>query len=266
MGTHYPLKWEDRIRNYMIAHDELDIDNSEMIEHFKSHIGEAATTSIVQKIEDEINNPFYFFDAIYCINKDSEHGRWQQAKNQLDKLGIGHRVQRFSAIETPQNHHIGCALSHRTIIQNAVTNQYKNVLVLEDDVIFDTKTLSHLTNSIKEARAVKWDILFLGACTWDLKYSLVQDCQYLREVPDRQRGPTTAHALVYNASSYSTILEELPDNVDAMAQYVELNHLAIDQYFSVAPLKRMIIEPRVATQIELLVRESDDFTPMTSLE
>ena len=265
MGAHYPLNWQDRIRNYMIAHDELGIDSAEMIAHFRSHIGAAETEAIVAKIQSEIDNPFYYFDAIYCINLDREQSRWSAAMDQFDRLGISHRVQRFSAIETPQNHHIGCALSHRTIIQIAATNKFKNVLVLEDDVVFDFETLANLTGSLLEVKTTSWDILYLGAHCWGKQYPIAEGCDNLREVGDNEVGPTVSHALVYNQSCYTTMLDEFPDNVDEMAKYIEKTSPAIDQYLSTTTgLKRLIVEPRVASQPPLLKQEKENFTPLCS--
>jgi len=65
---------------------------------------------------NNVDTPFDFFDIIYCINLDSEKGRWKNTIAQAEQLGFAERVQRFSAIETPENHHIGCALSHRGVI------------------------------------------------------------------------------------------------------------------------------------------------------
>ncbi|MBL4672307.1 MAG: PqqD family peptide modification chaperone [Arenicella sp.] len=265
MGTRYALNWADRIRNYMIAHDELGIDNGPMIEHFNSHIGEAETAKIVANIESEIDNPFFFFDAIYCINLDRDEDRWAAVKAQFDQLGIAHRVRRFSAIETPGNHHIGCALSHRAIIQAASIDRHKNVLVLEDDVIFDATTLADLTNSLAEAKAESWDILYLGGHCWGKQYPLLSGCEYLREPASDDTGPTTTHAIVYRQSSYSRLLDELPDTIAEMARYVEHTHLAIDQYLAVdTSLKKLITEPRVVSQPPLLTQEAASFTPMLS--
>ena len=50
MGTRYEVNWEDRIRNYLIGHQELVLDTQAMIEHFEVHIGEAVTQEIVAKV------------------------------------------------------------------------------------------------------------------------------------------------------------------------------------------------------------------------
>ena len=65
------------------------------------------SNELLTAIRDRRANPFYYFDAIFCINLDSAKSRWHQAKNQYKLLGIEERVTRFSAVETPQNHHVG---------------------------------------------------------------------------------------------------------------------------------------------------------------
>ena len=74
---------------------------------------------IKEQTVKELTNPFSYFDAIYCINLDSARQRWADMQERFNKLGILQRVRRFSAIETPEAHIIGCTLSHRAVIQEA---------------------------------------------------------------------------------------------------------------------------------------------------
>lgn len=263
MGTRYQLNWQDRIRNYMIAHDELGVGNEEMISHFTSYLGADQTAEIVQTIDAELTNPFYYFDAIYCINLDRDEDRWRTAQAQFNSLGIAHRVQKFAAIETPENHHIGCALSHRAIVQDAMTRRLNNVLVLEDDVVFDAATLDNLGGSIAEIEGAEWDVLFLGAHTWGKQHPIASGCKHLREVTSGEVGPTCTHAIAYNASSFAVMLDEFPDSIPAMKEYLAHHFAAIDQFLAAGTtLRRMITEPRVASQPALLRQEEPDFEAM----
>ena len=42
-----------------------------------------------------MNNPFDYFDEIYCINLDHRKDRWQHAQEEFKKVGILDRVQRY---------------------------------------------------------------------------------------------------------------------------------------------------------------------------
>jgi GR25 family glycosyltransferase involved in LPS biosynthesis len=65
----------------------------------------------------------------------------------------------------------GCALSHRTIWEKMVENNYKNVLVFEDDAVVDKefdKNLQHIWNHLPK----DYDIIYFGClfgCTDDSK-------------------------------------------------------------------------------------------------
>jgi hypothetical protein len=99
----------------------------------KNWLGVESTRPMVEGAQREIAGPFHFFDAIYCINLDADTERWRRVTKSFEQLGIARRVQRFPAIETPSNHHIGCALSHRAIIAEAKKYGFANVLVFEDE-------------------------------------------------------------------------------------------------------------------------------------
>ncbi len=214
------------------------------------------------------DNPFDFFDQIYCINLDRDKQRWQSAHAQYEALGIAGRVQKFSAIETPDNHHIGCALSHRAIVQNAKNKTLKNVLVLEDDAIFRTDTLAHLGRSLKELCKKDWHLLYLGGHCWNIDYQFSEACKYLREIglrEDEPHGPSCTQAIVYHSSCFDYVLGSLPATIALMEQHLKYNMPAIDQQFAVDQrLKRFITHPRLASQPPLLKQETKDFVPIYS--
>lgn len=54
MGTRYPNKWEDRIRNYLIGFDEIGWDTAEMHDHFREQLGGRKADRIFAAIRKEI--------------------------------------------------------------------------------------------------------------------------------------------------------------------------------------------------------------------
>ena len=110
-GVPYSLRHLDRIRNYLLGFHELGLDAAPAIAHFQELLGVAPAREIVETVQREIQGPFHFFDAIYCINLDGQEQRWDHAMEQFRRVGIAEAVQRFPAVETPRNHHVGCALS-----------------------------------------------------------------------------------------------------------------------------------------------------------
>lgn len=55
-GTKYKNSWKDRVRNYLLAYDELGMDNKEMIDHFKSHLNDPLIDSIIKDYNKEMRN------------------------------------------------------------------------------------------------------------------------------------------------------------------------------------------------------------------
>jgi hypothetical protein len=259
LGVPYSLKWEDRIRNYMILFDELGMDRSAMIEHFEEFLGVERVRAIAETVEKELANPFYFFEGIYCINLDRETKRWQAAMNRFEKLGIAGRVRRFSAIETPSNHHIGCALSHRAILAEARQRGLRNVLVFEDDVIFSPNAIEELRPNVVKLKNHDWQTLYLGGHRWGRTFEKAPGCQHL-EIP---QGVTCTHAIAYRDSIYDRILAEVPQTPSRVALWLRKER-GIDQYFmrSLAGL-HLITSPIVATQGSILAQETRDFEERT---
>ena len=120
----------------------------------------------------ENNNPFDFFEKIYCINLDSRKDRWEKCVSKFSSLGIKDKVERFSAINLSHLKDLnpkirgraGCALSHALILRKAKDLKLNNYLVLEDD--FDlchspNECLDSLSKSSSQLPE-NWNIFYLG--------------------------------------------------------------------------------------------------------
>ena len=63
MGVPYKNTWEDRIRNYLVIADELGLDPSSALQHFRAHLGgDPAGHRFIKAVQEELRNPFHFFD------------------------------------------------------------------------------------------------------------------------------------------------------------------------------------------------------------
>lgn len=252
MGTHYENVWEDRIRNYMIGFDEVGIDPADMIKHFTGRVNEDVIDKATGYVEKERNNPFDEFEAIYCINLDSETDRWAQMRKRFYELGILHRVKRFSAVETPNNHHVGCALSHRTIIKQAKQRGYANVLVFEDDALFHVDMLKMIKPSVTELRNIPWKLFYIGGHRWGKKFDQAPGLKHL-EIPE---GLTCTHAVAYSDLAYDEILKDIPEGIDGVRKWLQTNH-GIDQYLRDIDSK-YVVTRNLSSQPPLLPAEDAD--------
>lgn len=252
MGVPYRLEWEDRIHNYMVGFRELGLDIQPMLEHFQEHLDEKTVEGMLEVVEQEIASPFNYFDAIYCINLDADVDRREKMQERFKELGIHNRVRFFSAIATPESHHIGCALSHRAIITSAKKQGLDNVLVFEDDAMFLDDTLQFLAQSVEELKAQDWNIFYMGGHKWDRDFPMVNGCSSLK----KPIGLTTTHALAYNSRIFDRILDDIPGEINEVREWLK-EHSGIDQYLREID-KLYLSEPVVASQLSLLAQEKKE--------
>ena len=224
-GPRYPVSVKDRVRNYLLVHDELGLDPGPAIAHLEQEFGVESVRPLVDRVEQELRGPFHFFDAIYCINLDQETGRWDSV---MPVQGPGHRPSHppFAAIDTPTSHDIGRALSHRAVIAEAKWQGLDNVLVLEDDVVFSRRTADVLAQSLAELRDREWWLLSLGGSCGDRAFQGLAGDRFLQ---------TAQGAMSLHPSPITTRLRRDPDDIPAtptgMARWLQ-SHAGIGDYYA----------------------------------
>jgi hypothetical protein len=67
-------------------------------------------------------------------------------------------VERVPAIVTAENHHRGCALSWRAIIEMADRRAHEHMLGFEGDVVVLDETLFVVDEFVGELSAIEWDL------------------------------------------------------------------------------------------------------------
>jgi GR25 family glycosyltransferase involved in LPS biosynthesis len=119
-----------------------------------------------------------YVDNVYLINMDKDIDRLKKVTKECDKVNI--KFERFPGIKVSDlsqnildkyvpeeiqkygsDGMIGCGLSHLLIWQDAIKKNYKNILVLEDDVQFTDNFNEYLENVMEELPK-DYDILYLG--------------------------------------------------------------------------------------------------------
>lgn len=214
-----------------------------------------------------MNNPFDFFDEIYCINLDERTDRWEHSREQFKILGIYDRVKRFSAIKPthderwerptpwgkgkytyPLKGAVGCAESHKTIISTAKQKNLKNVMVFEDDFMVCENWKENLQKSIQELQNQNWHNFYLGYHlhkAWGLERKCGKNLS--RCISKTHRGIQLTTAIAYN----SIIFDYLIKNIDPFNHNACGREGHIDKYFSkTRKIIKHYAKPEIVTQNE----------------
>lgn len=228
-GPQYSVTWDDRIRNYLIGFEEVGLEPQSVIDHFAELLGDQNLAPIADRVRAEIENPFSFFDAIFCINLDTDPGRWKNMQQRFERLGIANRVERFPAVETPESHHIGCTLSHRKVIDLASRRGLANVLVFEDDAVFRSDTVTRIRQDIEDLNRVRdWKLFYLGGVPQFGPPAPVAGAAHLAH----GNALTQTHAIAYNRCMFDELLRAIPDSIPEVRKWTETTRPAIDQWLA----------------------------------
>jgi hypothetical protein len=247
-GPPYRPTWEDRVRNYRIGWGELNWDVTAMEAHFREHLEDAEGAEVILgQTARQVDNPFTHFDAIFCLNLDRAQDRWEAMQERFRALDIGWRVERFPAVETPDNHHRGVALSFRAMIAEAKHRGYENVVVFEDDAVFLDDTLPILRNALADLAGRPWDLFYLGGCVHGRTYPFAENSTVLQ----RPSILTCTHAVAFNHTAFDQLLAEIPADNDGLDGWLD-DYVALDQYLprriDDGGFEAFVVHPRVASQ------------------
>ncbi len=108
-------------------------------------------------------------DRFVYINLDNRQDRREHIVNEMKRMGIpDNKIQRVAGVYIPKNGHKGCVQSHILALRLAKMNNWKQVVIFEDDAtIADNLSpedfKARLEGAFTELPA-DWDVLMLGLC------------------------------------------------------------------------------------------------------
>jgi glycosyl transferase family 25 len=173
-----------------------------------------------------------YFDKIYCINLNHRKDRWEESIKEFKKLGIENDVERFEACNL-QPGIAGCTKSHYEIVKIAKQNNYKNILIFEDDFkVLTPNTDIVIANAMNQLKKhnINYDMFYLGG-------HIVGDEKLSYRIDDNLAilfACKTTHAYAIGSSAYDYILNSY-DNIDWSDLHNWTQHenrLNIDYWYS----------------------------------
>jgi glycosyl transferase family 25 len=176
-----------------------------------------------KKIEElrKRTNPEYKYnwdciDKVIYINLEERKDRLEQITTEL-KVIPENKLIRFNAIKDIKGH-IGCSKSHIACLELAIQNNWKNVLIIEDDMIFvnyeeGTKLIDKLINK-------DFDVISLG--------NTHVNCD--KNNYKLYAGDTTT-AYIVNNHYYEKLLNNYKEGLKLLIDTYEITKYCLDKYW-----------------------------------
>lgn len=222
-----------------------------------------------------ISSPFSFFDKIFVINLDHRTDRWNAVVKEFERIGITN-YERFSAkrpnfSDIPENHYnrmtsparfkilgkdesgrvigtwnesyiqgsIGCKMSHFEIVKIAKERNYQNVLIFEDDVVFNgspEKINEIMSGVVGELKPIRWDLCYLSG-----NHLVPPVKKEGNEFIAQVSNTLTTHAYAINRSVYDIVLQMMDIGAEIDVFYIAIQGQLKNSFCSIN---------KIATQAE----------------
>ena len=168
-------------------------------------------------------NGWDFFDRIYCISVEERQDRRQAAMDQFNKVGLADRVEFVIVKRHPRNVEQGMYESHMTCLRKGLEDGAGNIVVFEDDVLFDRFDAGRLNRCTRFlADHPDWRILLLGGLIRSSRKTTdpcVQQVRYQSLAHAYAVNRPYAESLAYvpwQGIAVDTLFRPLTDHIDAV--------------------------------------------------
>lgn len=149
-------------------------------------------------------------DACIYINLIDRPDRKQSIEKEIKKLGIN-KIYRIDAIYDKWNGHIGCVKSHIKALKFAKKNNFKNVIIFEDDFIF-TKNKKYIYDAINNIN-FNWDVIQLTAS--------YEKSQFHNKYFNRVKWAMSASGYIINYKFYDKLIKNFNESLYKMEKEME---------------------------------------------
>jgi len=214
-------------------------------------------------------------DKVYCIHLERRLDRLECITQEFKKYGILDIVELWPATPSVDNSvgdniatscsvfETACATSHINIIKHAKQNNFKSVLIFEDDVRFEEEVFTpgyadkkgenpnkrwlksdpveYLYNALTQLKKIEWDMFFLG---YRLPNKLTNEEINYKEISKNIFQATniySTHAYIVRDTAYDIILKNSP-----------IGRCAIDKFYAEYisyKIRACCIKPMICSQL-----------------
>ncbi|WP_413484473.1 glycosyltransferase family 25 protein [Morganella psychrotolerans] len=167
-----------------------------------------------------------FVDKVVYINLAKRTDRRESIEFQLKKMAVPpEKIIRFEAIEHDKGA-LGCAMSHVAVLTMAKENNWQNVLILEDDMVFNDDDESHdrINYFFSSLVSTDWDAGFLSGSYFKIKQKHGCFYQVFRSY--------LSNSYIVNQHYYDELIAVFDVSIEKMNEgIIHRNYCSLDVYW-----------------------------------
>lgn len=157
----------------------------------------------------------FTFDKVYCISIKERKDRQKNVIKECLKINLNFEFMLVNKnIENPTR---GCLESHLKCIKDAKESNYENILILEDDILFNIDGINELIKKNTIQIPKEFDILYLG-------YHINNGFKFTDNVIKALSTQTT-HCYVLNKCIFQYIIDNIEKEWSSIPEYSDRNNL-----------------------------------------
>lgn len=178
----------------------------------------------------KIYDYFETFSKVYCLNLDRREDRWADTVKELNKWSLHNCVARVAAVDgrtLPVNLYglrsgdEGLLKTHLQLVIDAKKNNYKSILIMEDDIEF-TDEVNNIASYVKELPN-DWDMIWFGG-NHNIHGGNVH--HFISNKIIKCNLTYTTHCFAINHTVYEKVIEVLTNSQKPVdVAYVEIQNL-----------------------------------------
>ncbi|CNI40155.1 glycosyltransferase family 25 protein [Yersinia intermedia] len=165
-------------------------------------------------------------EKVIYINLKTRPDRDANIQELLQKFNIAKdKVIRFEAIEEKPGY-IGCAKSHEAVLKMAKEHEWDNILILEDDIVFndDVESIALVNRFLSMLKITTWDVAMLTANYYHVM-PFINDNNFLR-----LKSAHCSCAYLVNKNYYQTLIDDVSEAVRKLDAGGEQVNCALDSH------------------------------------
>ena len=177
---------------------------------------------------------FEFVDRVVYINLGRREDRRKLIENELSKITDSSKVMRFEAFEHA-NGAIGCSLSHIAILELAIQQNWTNVLIIEDDAVWNDFDNGY--KILEDLIQKPYDVILLGAT-------------FVKKRSKNLISAQCSHSYLVNKHYYATLLQNFKEGLQLLQEKTRKDKYSLDQYWKkLMPMHNwFVVEPCLMIQ------------------